>query len=151
MSLVVAGSIMKQIYAAHVADNQAFKFLRFSRRFAWQSASPADGCQHQTESAVSIDFTWSRDIESSRSSTFCRPSSSSSSSSSNVERVEPMRMPPKAALPPASEKGVDATAVPKTLAVFGAPNAAKSVTTLRVGDDGALGLTGEAGAGFGEE
>ena len=44
-------------------------------------------------------------------------------------------MPPKAALPPAREKGVVATAVPKTLAVFGAPNAAKSVTTLRGGED----------------
>ena len=44
-------------------------------------------------------------------------------------------MPPNAALPPASENGVDATAVPKTLAFFGAPKAAKSVTTLRGGDD----------------
>jgi hypothetical protein len=46
-------------------------------------------------------------------------------------------MPPKAALPPANENGVCATAVPNTLAFFGAPNAAKSVTTLRGGDDGA--------------
>jgi F420-0:gamma-glutamyl ligase-like protein len=43
-------------------------------------------------------------------------------------------MPPHAALPPASEKGVDATAVPKTLALAGAPNAAKSVTTFRGGE-----------------
>ena len=48
-------------------------------------------------------------------------------------------MPPNAALPPASENGVDATAVPKTLAVLGAPNAAKSVTTLRGGEAGAVG------------
>lgn len=40
-------------------------------------------------------------------------------------------MPPNAALFPASENGVVATAVPKTDAVFGAPKAAKSVTTLR--------------------
>jgi len=43
---------------------------------------------------------------------------------------------PKAALLPARENGVDWIAVPKTLAVFAAPNAAKSVTTLRGGDDG---------------
>ena len=42
---------------------------------------------------------------------------------------------PNAALLPASENGVDWTAVPKTLDVFAAPNAAKSVTTLRGGDD----------------
>jgi hypothetical protein len=41
---------------------------------------------------------------------------------------------PKAAWLPARENGVDCTAVPYTLA-FGAPNAAKSVTTLRGGDD----------------
>lgn len=44
-------------------------------------------------------------------------------------------MPPNAALPPASENGVEATFVPKTLAFAGAPNAAKSVTTLRGGDE----------------
>lgn len=49
-------------------------------------------------------------------------------------------MPPNAAVPPASEKGVDATAVPNTLAVFGAPKAAKSVTTFRGGDAGGEGL-----------
>jgi len=37
---------------------------------------------------------------------------------------------------PARENGVDWTAVPNTLDDFGAPNAAKSVTTLRGGDDG---------------
>jgi len=41
---------------------------------------------------------------------------------------------PKAAWLPARENGVDWTAVPYTLEVFGAPNAAKSVTTLRGGD-----------------
>ena len=46
-------------------------------------------------------------------------------------------MPPNAALPPASEKGVDATAVPNTLAVLGAPKVAKSVTTFRGGEAGA--------------
>ena len=46
-----------------------------------------------------------------------------------------VRMLPKAAWLPARENGVDATAVPYTLDVFGAPNAAKSVTTLRGGDD----------------
>lgn len=45
-----------------------------------------------------------------------------------------MRIPPNAALPPASENGVDATAVPNTLALAGAPNAAKSVTTFRGGE-----------------
>lgn len=45
-------------------------------------------------------------------------------------------MAPKAAFPPASENGVDWTAVPNTLAFFGAPNGAKSLTTLRGGDDG---------------
>ena len=45
-------------------------------------------------------------------------------------------MPPNAALPPASEKGVDATAVPNTLDDFGAPKAAKSVTTFRGGEAG---------------
>ena len=49
-----------------------------------------------------------------------------------------LRRPANAAFPPASENGVDATAVPNTLAVFGAPKAAKSVTTLRGGEvDGA--------------
>ena len=60
-------------------------------------------------------------------------SSSSSSSSSITLRFE-LRIPPNAAFPPAREKGVDATAVPKTLAVLGAPKAAKSVTTLRGGE-----------------
>ena len=58
-------------------------------------------------------------------------------------------MPPNAALPPARENGVDATAVPKTLADLGAPNAAKSVTTLRGGDAGAT-LVGDACEGLGE-
>jgi len=48
------------------------------------------------------------------------------------------RIPPNAAFPPAKEKGVEATAVPKTLAVEGAPNAAKSVTTLRGGEPGMI-------------
>lgn len=62
-----------------------------------------------------------------------------------------MRMPPNAAFPPASEKGVEATAVPKTLADLGAPKAAKSVTTLRGGEEGTVDLVGEAGVGRGEE
>jgi len=44
-------------------------------------------------------------------------------------------MAPKEALLPAREKGDDATLVPKTLDC-GAPKAAKSVTTLRVGEEG---------------
>jgi len=60
-------------------------------------------------------------------------------------------MPPNAAFPPAKENGVEATAVLNTLAVDGAPKAAKSVTTLRggepaitlAGDDGGVGLGGE--------
>lgn len=54
-------------------------------------------------------------------------------------------MPPNAARPPASENGVEATAVPNTLAVDGAPNAAKFVTTFRGGDPGTA-FAGEAGA-----
>ena len=46
-----------------------------------------------------------------------------------------VRILPKAALLPARENGVDWTAVPYTLAVFGAPKAAKSVITLRGGDE----------------
>lgn len=46
------------------------------------------------------------------------------------------RIPPKAAFPPARENGLDATAVPNTLADAGAPKVAKSVTTLREGDIG---------------
>jgi len=59
--------------------------------------------------------------------------SSSSSSSSSI----PPRLPliaAKAELLPASEKGLDFTAVPNTLVVDGAPKAAKSVTTLRGGE-----------------
>ena len=52
-------------------------------------------------------------------------------------------------MPPASENGVDATAVPKTLAVFGAPKVAKSVTTFRGGEAGGTSLGG-VGV-FGEE
>lgn len=48
----------------------------------------------------------------------------------------PTLIPPKAAFFPARENGVDATAVPNTLADFGAPKAAKSVTTLRGGELG---------------
>lgn len=73
-------------------------------------------------------------MESSLSSTRCLPSSSSSSSSSKVVLLTPVRIPPKAAFPPANENGEEATAVPNTLAFLGAPNAAKSVTTLRGGD-----------------
>jgi hypothetical protein len=40
--------------------------------------------------------------------------------------------------------------VPKTLDVFGAPNAAKSVTTFRGGDEGGT-LVGDAGAGRGDD
>lgn len=40
----------------------------------------------------------------------------------------------KADLLPASEKGLDFTAVPNTLVVDGAPKVAKSVTTLRGGE-----------------
>lgn len=61
-------------------------------------------------------------------------------------------MPPNAALPPAREKGVCATFVPNTLAVLGAPKAAKSVTTLRGGDDGGTtGLMGDAGTLLADE
>lgn len=70
-------------------------------------------------------------------------SSSSSSSASNIPRAPPLRIPPNAALPPASENGVDATAVPNTLAFAGAPNAAKSVTTFRGGEP-VLASLGEA-------
>jgi len=59
--------------------------------------------------------------------------------------MAPPRIPPKAAFPPAKEKGVDATAVPNTLAVFGAPKAAKSVTTFRGGEPGTVVLMGEEG------
>src|SRR3984957_2469894 len=90
-------------------------------------------------------LTCSRDIDPSLNSIFCRPSaispflsssSSSSSSGSNMPLPVPPRMPPNAAFFPASEKGVDATAVPKTLAFAGTPKVAKSVTTLRGGECG---------------
>ena len=48
--------------------------------------------------------------------------------------LDPFRIPPKAALPPARENGVFCTAVPKTLAFAGALKAPKSEMTLRVGD-----------------
>jgi F420-0:gamma-glutamyl ligase-like protein len=51
----------------------------------------------------------------------------------------PPRIPPNAALPPASEKGVDVTFVPKTLAEDGAPKVAKLSTTLRGGELGDFG------------
>jgi hypothetical protein len=55
-------------------------------------------------------------------------------------------MPPNAALPPAREKGDVATAVPNTLTVLGAPKVAKSLTTLRGGEDGGvLGVDALAG------
>lgn len=76
-------------------------------------------------------------MESSLNSTRCLPSSSSSSSSSSkAVLVTPVLIPPNAAFPPASENGEEATAVPNTLAFFGAPKAAKSVTTLRGGEPG---------------
>lgn len=55
-------------------------------------------------------------------------------------------MVPNAAFPPASEKGVEATLVPKILEV-GAPKAAKSDNTLREGDDagGVVGAAGDVG------
>lgn len=88
--------------------------------------------------------TWSSVIESSRSSTRCRPSLSSSSSSSSNAVVRPFpRSAPNAALPPANENGVDCTAVPNTLAVGDAPNALKSETTFRGGEAGATGFTGD--------
>jgi len=58
-------------------------------------------------------------------------------------------MPPNAALPPANEKGVDATAVPNTLADLGAPKVAKSVTTFRGGEAG--GTTFGDDGSFGDE
>lgn len=61
-----------------------------------------------------------------------------------------VRKPPNAALPPASENGVDATAVPNTLAVFGAPKAAKSVTTLRGGECEGVGMDAEEAVKIGE-
>ena len=61
-----------------------------------------------------------------------------------------LRRPPNAALPPASENGVDATAVPNTLAVLGAPNAAKSMTTLRGGECEGVGIEGAAGERIGD-
>jgi len=84
-------------------------------------------------------------IEPSLNSTFCFPvklelSSSSSSSSKTALVVPPFRIVPNAALPPAKENGVDCTAVPKTLALDGAPNAAKSVTTLRGGEFVGVGM-----------
>jgi len=90
-------------------------------------------------------------MDPSLSSIFCLPSSSSSSSSSKPDLAAPTRIPPNAALPPASENGVDATAVPNTLADFGAPNVAKSCTTFRGGDAGADNLLGEDGGLLGEE
>jgi hypothetical protein len=45
---------------------------------------------------------------------------------------------------------VDATAVPKTLALAGAPNAAKSVTTLRGGDPVEANLGDAVGVFVGE-
>ena len=77
-------------------------------------------------------------IEPSRSSIFCRPgtegaASSSSSSSSSIPPRPPL-IAAKAELLPANEKGLDFTAVPNTLVVDGAPNVAKSVTTLRGGE-----------------
>ena len=81
--------------------------------------------------------TWSRVIDPSRNSIFCRPgmegATSSSSSSSSIPPRPPL-IAAKAELLPASEKGLDLTAVPKTLVVDGAPKAAKSVTTLRGGE-----------------
>lgn len=59
--------------------------------------------------------------------------SSSSSSSSSAPPWTPL-IAAKAELLPASEKGLDFTAVPNTLVLDGAPNAAKSVTTLRGGE-----------------
>jgi hypothetical protein len=59
---------------------------------------------------------------------------------------EVFRGAPNAALPPAKENGVLATAVPKTLVAFGAPKAANSVTTLRGGDEGDVGDDGVAAA-----
>lgn len=68
-----------------------------------------------------------------------------------------LRMPPKAALPPASENGDDCTAVPKTLADGDAPNALKSVTTLRGDEEGVafvgdvFSTEGRGGSEYGEE
>jgi hypothetical protein len=66
----------------------------------------------------------------------------------------PFLIAPNAAFPPASENGVEATFVPKTLDV-GTPNVGKSETTLRVGDcpteggdelGGVVGRVGNGGA-----
>lgn len=119
--------------------------MRFASQYAW----PIVDVQVNA-GILQQSLTWSREIEPSRSSTRCLPSSSSSSSSSKADRGAPPRIPPNAALPPAKENGVDATAVPKTLAVAGAPNAAKSVTTFRGGDPGATAF-GEDGVFTGDE
>lgn len=60
-------------------------------------------------------------------------STSSSSSSSSIPPRPPL-IAAKAELLPANEKGLDFMAVPNTLVVDGAPNVAKSVTTLRGGE-----------------
>lgn len=104
-------------------------------RFASQCVGPADMMSIDMKDAM-ILHTCSSVMESSFKNTLWRPSfsSSSSSSSSSIPRPAGFRRLPNAALLPASENGVDATAVPKTLAVFGAPNAAKSVTTFLGGE-----------------
>ena len=56
-----------------------------------------------------------------------------------------MRIPPKAALPPAREKGEDCTAVPNTVALEGALKVPKSVMTFRRGEVLVGELTGEVG------
>lgn len=96
---------------------------------------------------IAIRLACSSEIESSLNSTFCLPPLSSSSSSSSIpDLAAPGLIPPNAALPPAKLNGVLATAVPNTLADLGAPNAAKSLTTLREGEDGGdLGTTVLAG------
>lgn len=101
---------------------------------------------------IEAERTCSNEIELSFNSTFCLPSSSSSSSSSNIDLLPPFRIPPNAALLPANENGVDATDVPNTLMLDGAPNAANSVTTLRGGEPVAvLGLLdGESDLKVGE-
>lgn len=91
-------------------------------------------------------------MDPSLNSTFCFPDelSSSSSSSSNIPLVVPaFLIVPNAALPPAKENGVDCTAVPKTLDVGDAPNAAKSVTTFRGGELAGVGAD-EGGGDDGE-
>lgn len=95
-------------------------------------------------------------MESSLSSIFCLPLSSSSSSSGSFESslIGPIvlgftAVPPKVR-PPNDPKDVGGDvprAVPKTLADGDAPNAGKLLTTLREGEVVVVGEVARAGAG----